>query len=50
MAATCLPLEILRQSGRPHGVMAAHFRWPTRALHPHESVVQEQPNWHSADP
>ena len=32
VAATYLPLEILRQAGRPHGLMAAHFRWTARAV------------------
>ena len=31
-AATYLPLEILRQSSRPRGLMAAHFRWSARAV------------------
>ena len=31
VAATLLPLEILRQSARPAGLMISHFRWPARA-------------------
>ena len=31
-AVAYLPLEILRQSAGPHGLMAAHFLWPARAV------------------
>ena len=31
-ALVYLPLEILRQSAGPHGLMAAHFLWPARAV------------------
>ncbi len=32
VAVTFFPLELLRQSSRPHGLMAAHFRWSSRAV------------------
>ena len=32
VAVAFLPLEFLRQSARPHGLMAAHFLWPARAV------------------
>ena len=32
VAVTFFPLELLRQSGRRHGLMAAHFRWSSRAV------------------
>ena len=40
-AATYLPLEILRQSGRPRGLMAAHFRWSARAV----PLIRRQLGW-----
>ncbi len=43
-AATYLPLEILRQSGRPHGLMAAHFRWSARAV----NFLQRHLRWFAA--
>ena len=32
VAVTFFPLELLRQSGRPQGLMTAHFRWSSRAV------------------
>ncbi len=43
-AATHLPLEILRQSGRPLGLMAAHFRWSARAA----QVLRRHLGWFAA--
>ena len=41
MAATYLPLEILRQAARPHGLMAAHFRWSSRSV----AVLRRHLQW-----
>ena len=43
-AATYLPLEILRQSGRPRGLMAAHFRWSARAV----QLIRRHLGWFAA--
>ena len=43
-AATYLPLEILRQSGRPDGLMAAHFGRSARAVH----VLRRHLRWFAA--
>ena len=38
------PLEFLRQSARPHGLMAAHFLWPARAV----ALLRRHLNWFTA--
>ena len=41
VAVAFLPLEFLRQSARPHGLMAAHFLWPARAV----ALLRRHLNW-----
>ncbi len=40
-AASYVPLEILRQAACPHGLMAAHFGWPARAV----AVLRRHLQW-----
>ena len=44
VALTFFPLELLRQSGRPQGLMAAHFRWSSRAV----VVLRRDLRWFAA--
>ena len=44
VAVTFFPLELLRQSGRPQGLMAAHFRWSSRAA----AVLRRHLGWFTA--
>ena len=44
VAVTLPPLEFLRQSARPHGLMAAHFLWPARAV----TLLRRHLNWFTA--
>ena len=44
VAVTLPPLEFLRQSARPHGLMAAHFLWPARAV----ALLRRNLNWFTA--
>ena len=41
VAATYLPLEIIRQASRPRGLMVAHFRWSARAA----AVLRRHLGW-----
>ncbi|WP_164102646.1 mechanosensitive ion channel domain-containing protein [Candidatus Laterigemmans baculatus] len=40
VAALAFPLELLRQMGRPKGLMAAHFDWPVSSLASLRSVLR----------
>ena len=44
VAVTSFPLELLRQLGRPQGLMAAHFRWSSRAV----AVLRRHLRWFTA--
>ncbi len=44
VALTFFPLELLRQSGLPQGLMAAHFRWSSRAV----AVLGRDLRWFAA--
>ena len=41
VAATYVPLEILRQASRPHGLMTGHFRWSARTA----AVLRRHLGW-----